>query len=112
MSEYENYKGQKIESIESLKEEFDNFNHITILDHTQLFCKSNLRGWFYFNIVTRDTYAISEHGIAKFNSVGLDWVINDEKALTKFMNVNKKISETYAPDIPEVKSNVKSKLGL
>lgn len=113
MSEYANYIGQKINSIDKLKESFDNFNHIMPLDAKQVFSVS-LRGWFYANISNGDNYVISEYGIAKFSKHGMDWAVNSEAAIEKFLKVSKKISDSFLEldNNYEKKPTVRDKLGL
>lgn len=112
MTEYANYIGNKINNITEVKEEFDNFNHLIQLNHTQVFSVS-LRGWFYFNLITGDNYVISEYGIAKFTKAGMDWAINEESVVAKFIRINRKVSEDYM-DKQNTKpnNNIREKLGL
>lgn len=112
MTEYANYIGKKINNITEVKEEFDNFNHIIQLNHAQVFSVS-LRGWFYFNIITGDNYVISEYGIAKFTKSGMDWAINEESVIEKFMRINRKVSEDYInKQNTKLNNNIREKLGL
>lgn len=113
MTEYANYIGNKISNITEIKEEFDNFNHLIQLNHTQVF-SINLRGWFYFNLITGDNYVISEYGIAKFTKSGMDWAINEESTVLKFMKVNRKVSENYIdkPSNTKLNNNIREKLGF
>lgn len=113
MSEYANYIGRKIDNIDKLKENFDSFNHIMPLEAKQIFSVS-LRGWFYTNISNGDNYVISEYGIAKFSKNGMDWVINSENTIQKFIQISKKISDSFidSENIYDTKFKVRDKLGL
>lgn len=113
MSDNQNYVGRKIDNLNQLKEAFDNFNHFIHLEAKQVYSVS-LRGWFYTNLMTGDNYVISDYGIAKFTKSGMDWVVNAENSIQKFIQVNKKISNDFIMEdnIPEKRSNVRDKLGL
>lgn len=113
MADYANYVGRKINSLDKLQESFDNYNHIILLNSKQVFGVS-MCGWFYTNIMNGDNYVISDYGIGKFNKSGIDWVINAEKDIEKFLKINQKISNDFIDkdNSYETKPNVRNKLGL
>lgn len=113
MSENKNYVGRKIDNSVALKEAFDSFNHFMPLEAKQVYSVS-LRGWFYNNLVNGDNYVISDYGITKFTNHGMDWVVNAEASIEKFIRINKKISEDFIAkeNTQERRSNVRDKLGL